>query len=898
MTDVPFPLLRTKLRRPRPAPLLVPRQRLLEKLAVRADATLTLVVASAGAGKTSLITQWLEHSSRPVAWLSLDETDNELAVFLSYLVAAIDATLPGACAESARLLHALQPPRIDYLIATLTNELSSVSQPFVLVLDDYHHIRDVSIHQLVCQLLLHAPPALHLVIASRFDPPLPASRLASRGKLIEIRAADLRFRTTEAQELLERVSGVRLAAARVDALVEDFDGWAVGLQSAALSLRLGDSRTNPAGDLSVGDRRLIGILGDEVFDIQPAEVRDFLVCTAVLGQLTAPLCQALLTTSRADEVAPTASQTILERLARDGLFIETLDEQHQWYRYHNLFRTFLLHKLAQLSSRDQIAALQRRAATWYWQEGNVAEAIRHALAAEDTAMAADVVEASLYEILNREEWPLLERWLKLFPSDTIQKRPRLLVAQAWVLFFQLKLPAIPPLLSQAESLLAEEAAVASSSVRCDLETLHGLIFLVAGDFQRAVECTQRALCPAEPGRDFSRGIAVFLQGMASYAVAGEGHAVAFCVKIGDNPLESVVVRARALESLCHIYGIACRPIEQARAARALLNLAQAHHLDVSAAWAYRHLGSSSYERNDLDAALQYFSNAVERRYLAHFTCARDCFIGLALTHHAQGRSEQVHAVAMTLQAFYVELGLANLPEIDAFHARLAFLGGDIDRALHTLARVQPVMAVQPMDPYEMTALTWAMIHVLAGPAAQRRVAVSALNDLRRLAEDNHSTWYLIRILALQAIALHQKGELAQALVLMQQAVGLGAPGGVIRCIVELGLPVKRLLRHLADRDIEAAYVRDLLAVFPPDAPGSPLAVPSPGASLTELLSGREMEVLVLLDQRLSNKEIAASLVVSPLTVKSHVTNILQKLGVDSRWAAIERARELGLLPSN
>ena len=275
------------------------------------------------------------------------------------------------------------------------------------------------------------------------------SRLASQGKLVEIRAADLRFRPIEAHTLLEQVSGVRLADERVDALVEDYDGWAVGLQSVALSLRLGDTNATLAGDPLAGDqRRLIGILGDEVFGLQPAEVRDFLVRTSLLGQLTAPLCDALLASACAGEPPATASQAILERLERDSLFIEALDEEHQWYRYHNLFRTFLAHKLAQTCSREEIAALHRCAVTWYRQEGNAAEAIRHALAAGDIPLAADVFEASLYEILNREEWPLLERWLRLFPVEAIQNRPFLLVAQAWVLFFQRKLQAISPLLVQ------------------------------------------------------------------------------------------------------------------------------------------------------------------------------------------------------------------------------------------------------------------------------------------------------------------------------------------------------------------------------------------------------------------------------------------------------------------
>ena len=273
MSEALFPLLNTKLQRPLPASSLVPRQHLLDKLARKPEAALTLIVASAGSGKTTLVVQWLENVTLPTAWLSLDETDNDLAIFVSYLIAAINTVAPGACADTEKLLHALQPPPPDYLIAALINELSGITQSFVLVLDDYHHVRDTSIHQLIDLLLYHAPSSLRLVLISRFDPPLALSRLAAQGKLVEMRATDLRFRPTEAQALLERMSGVRLADERVDVLVKDFDGWAVGLQSVALSLRRGDTTASLAGDLFAGDhRRLIGILGDEVFAMQPPEV--------------------------------------------------------------------------------------------------------------------------------------------------------------------------------------------------------------------------------------------------------------------------------------------------------------------------------------------------------------------------------------------------------------------------------------------------------------------------------------------------------------------------------------------------------------------------------------------------------------------------------------------------
>lgn len=905
MSDLQFPLLRTKLHQPLPAPSLVPRERLLKILLDRPETRVVLVVASAGSGKTTLLVQWLEHLTWPVAWLSLDENDDDLVVFLSYLTAAIQTAFPEACSLTQKLITTPQPPPADYLAATLANELSEISEPFVLVLDDYHHIHSVTVHDAIGQLLRHMPPSLHLVISSRYDPPLPLSLLASRGTLLEIRAADLRFRPAEAQVLLARVAGATLSDARVDALVEELDGWAVGLQSVAISLRQGDNwRQHSARAPAADYRQLTGILANEVFAAQPAPVREFLLRTSLLNQLTAPLCQVLLGGLGAGAAVPVNSKALLQQIERDSLFVEILDENHQWYRYHNLFRSFLARKLEQSYNQNEIATLHRRASTWYWEQGSADEAIRHALAAQDSSLAADIVEAWLHAILNREEWPVLERWLGLLPGEILQRRPLLLVAHAWVLYFNFKLHALPPVLAQAEELLAQWPTPDASSarVRGDIEALHSLLFYAAGDYPRAITSAQCILSSREPGHTFGRSFSVLFLIMSAYAMQGEEQATSLCSKIVDDPLEQASVKARAVMSLGHIYGIACRPVEQKRAAHALLRLTQEHDLDVSAAWAHRHLGNASYESYELEAAVHHYSLGVDQRYLAHFACARDCYVGLALTYQAQGRTDDANATAAALQAFYVERGFASLPELDSFLARLAFLNGDTHRALHILERGRQGSASLAMVAYETASLTQAMVHIVAGTTAQRRQAMADLGRLQALAEASRATWHLIRILALQAIAFDLEGQTEAALVALQRTVVLGRPGQVVASFVELGAPIQRLLQRLAERDVEPVYVRHLLAAFPAQPAAGPAQVAGGAgglaaqASLVEPLSPREMEVLALLNRRLSNKEIAAALVVSPLTVKRHLTNILQKLGVDSRWEAVERAREIGLIP--
>lgn len=891
------PLLRTKLLQPQPAAALAPRQRLLDKLLDRPDATLFLFVAPAGSGKTTLINQFLEQRVWPVGWLSLDETDDDLAIFLSYVTAAVQSVFPGACRVTQKLLRTLQPPPVDYLAATLVNELSDIPQPFALVLDDYHCLHAPPIHQLVGQLLRHAPASLRLIISSRFDPPLPLSRLASYGKLVEIRAADLRFRPAEAQALLQQVAGASLPQERIAPLVEEMEGWAVGLHSLALSWRSGASKAESAEERLAGDnRRLMGILADEVFAMQPADVRDFLMRTSLLSQLTAPLCQALVTSDAGEAPALPEMEALLQRLERDSLFVEALDETRQWYRIHSLFRAFLAHKLEQTVSRAELAALHRRASLWYWTQGSTHEALRHAAAAQDVALAADIIEGELQELLVREEWPTLERWLGMLPGEIIQRRPWLLVAQAWVFHFRHKLAGIPPLLEQAQALLSRGSVSAAVEVlvRRHIGTLSTLLFFVAGDYPGVLAAAQAVLADNDTGHPFSRGFALFFQSIASYALTGEEPASSLCARIADDPLEAATVRARALSSIGHIYGIACRPVEQERTAWALLKLAREHDLDLSRAWAYRHLGNTFYERRELDKAVQHFALGVELRYLGHFICARDCYIGLTLTYLAQGRSEEARATVAALQDFYQERGMANLPEYDSFQARSYLLLGDADGALQAVMRSQSIGTALSVVAFETATLTQAMVYVLAGSDNQRRAALATLDEMQRLAEESHATWHLIRTLALRAIALQRDGQEEQALAAMQQAVTLGHTGRALTVLVELGAPARRLLQRLAERGLESAYLRELLAAFS----SARLAQRSETASaaLVEPLSAREMEVLALLSQRLANKEIAALLVVSPLTVKRHMTNILQKLNVDSRWDAVERARAIGLIP--
>jgi LuxR family maltose regulon positive regulatory protein len=508
-------------------------------------------------------------------------------------------------------------------------------------------------------------------------------------------------------------------------------------------------------------------------------------------------------------------------------------------------------------------------------------------------------------MLTREEWTTVQRRLKLLPATIIEQRPLLLVAQAWVQYYEFRMQPIPQLLARAEAILrATPHPAATPDVLCDLEALQSLMLFAAGQYSLAVESGQRVMSNSACRRTYSRRVAVFFLSLSLYALQGEAPAIGLLTRIIDDPLEETAVKVQAFLALCHLGNLTCRPADQERAASALLRLTQEQELDVSVAWARHLLGRSFYERYDLEEAVRHFSLVLEQHYLAHFLCARDSFMWLALSYQGLGRSQEADAVAAALQAFCVERGLANDPELDTFSARLALLQGDHDRALSIVMRSRLASVPLPMAAYEVTTIHQTTVLLLAGNEAQRREAASSLGALRRLAEASHSTWHLIRVLALQTIVLEQEGHSEEALAALERAVMLGYSGRPVASFIELGAPIKRLLRRLAERGVAPAYVRHLLAAFPDGAASGsqPAAVDSAGTTpqgihQVERLSAREMEVLALLSQRLANKEIAARLFISPLTVKRHVTNIFQKLGVDSRWEAVERARKIGLIPS-
>jgi LuxR family maltose regulon positive regulatory protein len=448
-------VLATKLFPPPPRPNAVRRAELLARLYAGLHRRLTLIAAPAGSGKTSLASAWIAGCGRPAAWLALDAADSDPIRFLTYVVAAMQTIAPTFGADVTALLQSAQPPPIETLLPLLLVHIAALPQPAILVLDDYHALDSRPIDQALAMLLDQLPPQLHLVITTREDPRLPLARLRVRDQLTELRAADLRFTSAEAAAFLRQVMDLKLTAEDVAALEARTEGWIAGLQLAALSLQRHHDASSFIRTFAGDHRAVLDYLLEEALNRQPPALRSFLLQTSILDRLHGPLCDAV--------TGQEHSSVRLEALQRGNFFVVPLDDRRQWYRYHHLFADMLAAQL-RFEQPEQAATLHRRASVWYAQNGLVADAIRHALAAGDDLRAADLIEPAAPEMQRQRQERLLLGWLRQLPDDLLAARPLLSVYYAGTLLAVGELAGVEARLRDAERRLDPGAGASASAM--------------------------------------------------------------------------------------------------------------------------------------------------------------------------------------------------------------------------------------------------------------------------------------------------------------------------------------------------------------------------------------------------------------------------------------------------
>jgi LuxR family maltose regulon positive regulatory protein len=913
-------LRQTKLNRPPITRGLIDRPRLFAQLSSSIDHPLILICAPAGYGKTTLVCTWLEHmaagraeqaTSLPLAWLSLDKEESDLNLFLRYFIAALRTIFVDACNETLMLLQAGQPPPQTVLHTVFCNDLEKLPGEAILVLDDYHFIHGKAVHSLFGEMARHWPKPLHLVLLSRVEPPLPLTSLRAKGMISEIRTQDLRFTSEETAAYLRQWEFASVSQNALPFLVERFEGWPAGLQLAAISLRAADSQESVLSAISSENADITRYLVDEMLTRQFPAIHEFLLKTAHLDRFCASLCEAAI--GQID--AAWTARACLDWIERSGLFIIPLDNRREWYRYHHLFQELLQRRASVEMGADQVAHLHRLASAWFEEHGLIDEALQHALAAGDLDLAARQISAGLRDVMNMEDRPTLERWLRMLPEEYIQQRPELLMIRAWVLQFMWRLDLQAQVLQQIEALL--DTGAGASLPEDKLKLLHAQVLLLRAEHAyftnqpaRAIEHCHQALALLPPSWTFGRGAAMLI---LSYSMPSIGQAheaerllLAEYEAYGDKVDTFTLL---VLESLCFVY-LHTGQLGQTRQIAQLLVQSATQNgnafMRTAGEW---YLGLVCYHRDELEAAAQHFSQIFENRFLVQIAIYRDAVTGLALIHEIQGENTEAWQIVESISQYDLEQRGSEDIRTRSTRARLMLMQGDLEGAGRWVDTLTGPPADQPLMWLEEPQVTRARILVARGGKDDLHQAIQILNALDEIAERTHNLRYKIYLLALRALALDARAETSQentaADAILKQALDLGRPGGFIRVFVDLGKPMQAMLRRLLSQGYSVETIHRILAAFPEDdkdivssespTPAEPhqdLAI----SPLIEPLTRRELEVLALLRGPSSTKEIAQKLQISHATAKDHTIRIYGKLGVNRRWDAVAKAEELNILP--
>jgi LuxR family maltose regulon positive regulatory protein len=946
------PLLRTKLFVPPVRPGLVSRPRLVERLneGLPQDdhafgCKLTLISAPAGFGKTTLLSEWVQQSGIAVAWLSLDQEDNDPARFLTYVIAALRTIPDLSDAELGRSALAdaesLQPQAIESVLTALINDVIQAStggadRPLIFILDDYHVIESQVIDQTLSFLLDHMPPpprGIHLVIAGRADPSLSLSRLRAAGHLTEIRVDDLRFRHEEAAAFLTQTMGLDLSPESVTALEIRTEGWIVGLQLAALSLQREHPDHIPRfiRTFTGSHRFVVDYLVEEVLRRRPPGTRSFLLQTSILDRLTGDLCDSV--TGQND------GQTTLERLEETNLFLVPLDNERRWYRYHHLFAELLRNQLA-ADDPDVLPALHRSASKWFEAEGLLTEAITHSIAAEDWEQAARQILQTTVEMMARgENYTTLLRQLQALPDQVVRASPHLGIMYAYVLAIRLQLDAVEPRLREIEHVAGDQLP---AELQLQIKDIRAHLAVHQNDAARAFAFSREVLGAlpedsaddnplqrqARMGMVFNLGHSyLFFEGDVKEAERWYTETLALC-----QAANSTTLALRAMMGLAQTHQVGGSLHQAYETCRQGLELSKTTEQRYGRAlpakvWVQVVQGDLLREWNRLDEAADCLAQCIELCRLwqvGDILCMAYLFqarLQLAQGNLA-GATDSIRQAERFSQAYRdvpwtggpsstcrARLALARARSISHAPTQDGVFDSAALRDIERCVKDSDLTidgSVSSLN-QEVAYLTWVRALIAGNRIPQ---ALQLLDRLCQGAEEGGRTGRVIEMLVLKALALQTLGEQEKALMTLNQALVLAEPGGYIRVFVDEGIPMAGLLRRAPSRGVTSEYVGRLLAAFAAEARYPGLAAPpspSPGALresspavteadwLPEPLSDRELEVLRLVATGLTNRAIALELSIAVSTVKTHMKNIHAKLGVRNRTQAVARARELGLL---
>lgn len=896
------PLLATKFNPPPKGEKHITRPRLWQKLedCLQSSVSLALICGPAGYGKTTLVSQWLQSAEHThdikFAWLTLDRSDDDLTRFLTYFIAALQRIHPGSGEGVLKLLRTHKPASVPVLTTLLINEISEISGRFMLVLDDYHFINSHSIQDFMGFLIEHRPPSLGLILITRADPSLPLARMRARGQLVELRQSDLAFTREESAAFFTMAIGLDLSPAQINKLEAQTEGWITGLQLAALSLRARQDPTTLFYTFSGEHEFIADYLTEEVLASLSQAERTFLLHTSLLERMCASLCEMV--------TGQPGAQSMLEKLLEANLFITPLDSNHTWFRYHPLFAD-LLSKRLQEQKPGLLSELHFRASRWYQENGLVDLAIEHALAGGDMEQAALLIEGVAESALKTGDVMTLIRWIESLPEAELSARPRL--ACLYGVSLTLCGRSIKDVI-----MLLEKIRLAGdlTGFQGELALLEAFMAILRGDAVGGIKMAEQALGQIPSERAFIRSLAADSLGLG-YILAGDSVAAASAfkqvVEISQQS-ENLMMTLIALTNLAGLQFLDGHLHAAFATCKQVVDLAEQEigELPPVTGKTLLNMGEILREQGELDAAFEYFSRAAV--LMEQFT-----EIGLPVAYLSQAKVKMNLKDWTTAQAYIDQarrLAQATLStEMDDQMVKIAqarlWIGrgnltaviswareeGLLERSfaeMHTAVECN-IMSEELFEAQTLIMIRLALVRQQPGKALEMIEGLTEVNRKRSQARRK------VELLVLKALALQQMDRLDQAVEVLGQALNLGEPEGYQITFVEHGELIAPLLYQAIERDLSPGYASRLLDTII-IAPSSAVLRGKNETGMIEALSDRELEVLGLIAQGLSNAEIARRLFISLSTVKGHTTNIFGKLSVRNRTQAVALARSMGLLP--
>jgi len=891
-------IITTKLHRPPVAADIICREKLHARLDEGRQFPLSLIIAPAGYGKSTAISHWLQSSKYPSAWLSLDETDSDLRVFLVYFVAALRNVVPECCRNTLRQLQTDELKDPKALAHILCNDLERSGKSLVLVLDDYHRLHNAAIHEFLDHLLEHPTRNLHLAIIARWDPPLSLAAMRGRQMLTEVRLQDLQFTEEETAVFLQRTLNRSVGFPACKLLHERAEGWPVALRLASLALQHHtdiDKYIQSFGSIS---RPLHEYLVEEMLSQQSAESRSCLCRMSILDRFCAPLAQSLCGMHCGEEKCAFHSGGFDQAFLSMGLLAIPMDDRQEWYRFHHLFQELLQQFLEDSLAPSGIAELHSRAAAWFEEHGLLDEAIRHALKGSDPTEAGRIIARHGNEILNQEQWHRFDLWLSWLPSGAAEINPELLMLKAWLMQNRGRYAKSFKLIDSVEELIAASSldSISSKRIQGGVSALRSLQRCMECQGELAVKCAEQALVDLPPECRIQRGEAIIYLAAAHQMTGNLGRArkVVYDALAQDSIPRNSSYHSRLLASFCFVNWMAADLPALKREASQLVEMSDKHDLFESGSVGRYFVGIAEYQQNELSAAEKSLLPVATDCFSPNLEYFAQSAFALSCVYEAQGRADKAKELVDSVCEQMLRIpNTAVLQIVQAFQAELALRQGRGSESLAWAQQFDPE-PFEPMYRFHSPQITLAKVLVLKGDTQNHKRAVDLLDRLERFLSEIHNQRFLIEVFALQSLLYKTQGDESKARAVLSRAVSLAQPGGFIRLFVDLGPRLAELLVHL-DSDAESrGYISRILTAFSSGRETKLDQSPENLQLSLRSLTNRELEILGMLGKRFSNKEIGDQLHISPATVKRHAENIYSKLGVRGRRDAVAKAKSIGI----